>query len=173
MSKEKVGAKGALKAEVKKIVAKEHQTIEYIGGILKGLLADGHSMRSIVAEWSAQAGRTISQATVSQYVAIVESKSGANAQALLKAVQNPVAKGGLTVEQVRTLTPAKAQELKLTTAPGRKVRTAKPKAKATANVVDQVKALRKAQAESARLDNATRAQLIEQLTNWVKALTQA
>jgi hypothetical protein len=69
--------------------------------------------------------------------------------------------------------PAKAKELELTTAPVRKVRTAKPKAKATANVVDQVKALRKAQAESARLDNATRAQLIEQLTNWVKALTQA
>jgi len=173
MSKEKIGAKVALKSEVKKIVAKEHQAIEYIGGILKGLIADGHSMRSIVAEWSAQAGRTISQATVSQYVAIVESKSGANAQALLKAVQTPVAKGGLTVEQVRTLTPAKAQELKLTTAPVRKVRTAKPKATKTANVVDQVKALRKAQAESARLDNATRAELIEQLTNWVKALTQA
>jgi hypothetical protein len=169
MSKEKVGAKVALKSEIKKIVVKEQQTIEYIGGILKGLIADGHSQRSIVAEWSAQAGRTISQATVSQYVAIVESKSGANAQALLKAVQGKV----LTVEEVRTLTPAKAKELNLNTAPVRKVRTAKPKAKATANVVDQVKALRKAQAESARLDNATRAQLIEQLTNWVKALTQA
>jgi hypothetical protein len=129
--KEKLGAKVALKAEIKKIVAKEHQTIEYIGGILKALLADGHSQRSIVAEWSAQAGRTISQATVSQYVAIVESKSGANAQALLKATQTPIAKGGLTVEQVRTLTPAKAQELQLMSAPVRKVRTPKPKAKAT------------------------------------------
>jgi hypothetical protein len=171
--KSKLGGQAELKSAVKKIVAKEHQAIEYIGAILKDLLAGGHSQRSIVAEWSAQAGRTISQATVSQYVAIVESKSGANAQALLKAVQTPVAKGGLTVEQVRTLTPAKAKELELTTAPVRKIRTAKPKAKATANVVDQVKALRKAQAESARLDNATRAQLIEQLTNWVKALTQA
>lgn len=171
--KSKLGGQAELKSAVRKIVAKEHQAIEYIGAILKDLLAGGHSQRSIVAEWSAQAGRTISQATISHYVAIVESKSGANAQALLKAVQTPVAKGGLTVEQVRTLTPAKAKELELTTAPVRKIRTAKPKAKATANVVDQVKALRKAQAESARLDNATRAQLIEQLTNWVKALTQA
>ena len=129
--KEKLGAKLALKSEVKKIVAKEHQAIEYIGGILKGLLSDGHSQRSIVAEWSAQAGRTISQATVAQYVAIVESKSGANAQALLKATQTPASKGGLTVEQVRTLTPAKAQELNLMAAPVRKVRTPKPKAKAT------------------------------------------
>jgi hypothetical protein len=97
MSKEKLGAKVALKAEVKKIVAKEHQTIEYIGLILKGLLADGHSQRSIVAEWSAQAGRTISQATVSQYVAIVSSKSGANAQALLKAVKILMGPGTLLV----------------------------------------------------------------------------
>jgi len=141
MSKEKVGAKVALKAEVKKIVAKEHQTIEYIGGILKALLADGHSQRSIVAEWSAQAGRTISQATVSQYVAIVSSKSGANAQALLKAVQGKQ----LSVEQVRTLTPAKAQEMNLMTAPVRKVRTPKPKAKATAPApADQINAINKA-----------------------------
>jgi hypothetical protein len=142
MSKEKLGAKVALKAQVKKIVAKEHQTIEYIGGILKALLADGHSQRSIVAEWSAQAGRTISQATVSQYVAIVSSKSGANAQALLKAVQGKT----LTVEQVRTLTPAKAQEMNLMTAPVRKVRTSKPKAKATSTPApaDQINAINKA-----------------------------
>ena len=142
MSKEKIGAKVALKAEVKKIVAKEHQTIEYIGGILKALLADGHSQRSIVAEWSAQAGRTISQATVSQYVAIVSSKSGANAQALLKAVQGK----SLTVEQVRTLTPAKAQEMNLMSAPVRKVRTPKPKASkatATATPADQIVAIKK------------------------------
>lgn len=167
--KEKVGAKVALKSAVKKIVAKEHQTIEYIGGILKDLLAEGHSQRSIRDEWSAQAGRTISQATISQYVAIVESKSGANAQALLKAVQGKA----LTVEQVRTLTPAKAKEMNLITAPVRKVRTAKPKATPKANVVDQVKALRKAQADAPRLDNTTRAQLIEQLNNWLQALTQA
>lgn len=167
--KSKLGGQAELKSAVKKIVAKEQQTIEYIGAILQDLLSKGHSQRSIVAEWSAQAGRTISQATVSQYVAIVSSKSGANAQALLKAVQGKV----LTVEQVRNLTPAKAKELNLMTAPVRKVRTAKPKATKTASVVEQVKALRKAQAESPRLDNATRAELIEQLTNWVKALTQA
>lgn len=172
--KSKLGGQAELKSAVRKIVAKEQQAIEYIGAILKDLIANGHSQRHIVAEWSAQAGRTISQSTVSQYVAIVESKSGANAQALLKAMQTPKAKGGLTVEEVRTLAPAKAKELNLTTAPVRKVRTAKPKAKAQAvSVVDQVKALRKAQAESPRLDNATRAQLIEQLNNWLKALTQA
>ena len=167
--KSKLGGQAELKSAVRKIVAKEQQAIEYIGAILKDLIANGHSQRSIVAEWSAQAGRTISQSTVSQYVAIVESKSGANAQALLKAVQGKT----LSVEQVRTLTPAKAKELNLMSAPVRKVRTAKPKAKATVNVVDQVKAIRKAQADAPRLDNATRAQLIEQLTNWVKALTQA
>ena len=172
--KSKLGGQAELKSAVKKIVAKEHQAIEYIGAILKGLLADGHSQRHIVAEWSAQAGRTISQSTVSQYVAIVESKSGANAQALLKAMQTPVAKGGLTVEQVRTLAPAKAKELELTTAPVRKVRTTKPKANAPkVNVVDQVKALRKAQADAPRLDNATRAQLIQEINNWLQALTQA
>jgi hypothetical protein len=145
MTKEKLGAKVALKAEVKKIVAKEHQAIEYIGGILKALLADGHSQRSIVAEWSAQAGRTISQATVSQYVAIVESKSGANAQALLKATLTPISKGGLTVEQVRTLTPAKAQELQLMSAPVRKVRTPKKKTPAQAPApADQINAISKA-----------------------------
>jgi hypothetical protein len=129
--KSKLGGQAELKSAVKKIVAKEQQAIEYIGAILKDLLAGGHSQRSIVAEWSAQAGRTISQSTISQYVAIVESKSGANAQALLKAMQTPKAKGGLTVEEVRTLTPAKAKESALMTAPVRKVRTAKPKAKAT------------------------------------------
>lgn len=167
--KSKLGGQAELKSAVRKIVAKEQQAIEYIGAILKDLISKGHSQRSIVAEWSAQAGRTISQSTVSQYVAIVESKSGANAQALLKAMQG----NKLSVEQVRTLTPTKAKELELTTAPVRKARTAKPKATKTASVVDQVKALRKAQAESPRLDNATRAELIEQLTNWVKALTQA
>lgn len=167
--KSKLGGQAELKSAVRKIVAKEQQAIEYIGAILKDLIANGHSQRHIQAEWSAQAGRTISQSTISQYVAIVESKSGANAQALLKAVQGKV----LTVEQVRTLTPAKAKELNLTTAPVRKVRTAKPKAKATANVVDQVKAIRKAQADAPRLDNTTRAQLIEQLNNWLQALTQA
>jgi hypothetical protein len=168
-TKEKLGGQAELKSAVKKIVAKEQQAIEYIGAILKDLLANGHSQRKIVAEWSAQAGRTISQSTVSQYVAIVESKSGANAQALLKAMQG----NKLTVESVRTLTPAKAKEMNLTSAPVRKVRTAKPKATAKVNVVDQVKALRKAQADAPRLDNATRAQLIEQLNNWLQALTQA
>ena len=125
--KSKLGGQAELKSAVRKIVAKEQQAIEYIGAILKDLIANGHSQRHIVAEWSAQAGRTISQSTVSQYVAIVESKSGANAQALLKAVQGKT----LSVEQVRTLTPAKAKELNLMSAPVRKVRTAKPKAKAT------------------------------------------
>lgn len=171
--KSKLGGQAELKSAVRKIVAKEQQAIEYIGAILKDLIANGHSQRSIVAEWSAQSGRTISQSTISQYVAIVESKSGANAQALLKAMQTPKAKGGLTVEEVRTLTPAKAKESALMTAPTRKVRTPKPKATKTANVVDQVKAIRKAQAEAPRLDNATRAELIEQLNNWLKALTQA
>lgn len=142
----KLGAKPKLVSEIKKIVAKEQQAIEYIGAILKDLLAEGHSQRAIVAEWSKQAGRTISQSTVSQYVAIVESKSGANAQALLKAMQTPKAKGGLTVEEVRTLTPAKAKESALMTAPVRKVRTAKPKAKATnaPAPADQINAINKA-----------------------------
>jgi hypothetical protein len=142
----KVGAKPKLVSEIKKIVAKEQQAIEYIGAILKDLLAEGHSQRVIVAEWSKQAGRTISQSTVSQYVAIVESKSGANAQALLKAMQTPKAKGGLTVEEVRTLTPAKAKESELMSAPVRKVRTPKPKAtpKATASPADSINAINKA-----------------------------
>ena len=140
--KSKLGGQAELKSAVKKIVAKEHQAIEYIGAILKDLIANGHSQRKIVEEWSAQAGRKISQSTISQYVAIVESKSGANAQALLKAVQGKV----LTVEQVRTLTPAKAKELNLTTAPVRKVRTAKPKAKATnaPAPAEQINAINKA-----------------------------
>jgi hypothetical protein len=140
--KSKLGGQAELKSAVKKIVAKEHQTIEYIGAILKDLLAGGHSQRSIVAEWSAQAGRTISQSTISQYVAIVESKSGANAQALLKAVQGKA----LSVEQVRTLTPAKAKELNLMSAPVRKVRTPKPKAKATnaPAPAEQINAINKA-----------------------------
>jgi hypothetical protein len=143
--KSKLGGQSELKSAVKKIVAKEHQAIEYIGAILKDLIANGHSQRHIQAEWSAQAGRKISQSTISQYVAIVESKSGANAQALLKAMQTPVAKGGLTVEQVRTLAPAKAKELELTSAPVRKVRTAKPKAKATAPApAEQINAISKA-----------------------------
>jgi predicted transcriptional regulator len=158
MSKEKLGAKVALKAQVKKIVAKEHQAIEYIGAILKDLLADGHSQRSIVDEWSLQSGRTISQSTVSQYVAIASSKSGANAQALLKAVQGKT----LSVEQVRTLTPAKAKELNLMSAPVRKVRTPKPKAKANAQApADSINAIKKAIETGKTLSSQDRANAIK------------
>jgi hypothetical protein len=87
------------------------------------------------------------------------------------------AAGGAATSKASVKTPSAKQTggmtVKSKSAPSAATRMDKPKAKATANVVDQVKALRKAQAESARLDNATRAQLIEQLTNWVKALTQA
>ncbi len=140
--KEKVGGKVSLISEIKKIVAKEQQTAEYIAGILKGLVDEGHSHRSIVAEWSKQAGRKISVATVAHHVAIADSKSGANAQALLKELQN----NRLSVEQVRTLTPAKAKELELMAAPVRKVRTPKPKAKATnaPAPAEQINAINKA-----------------------------
>lgn len=140
--KEKVGAKVALVGEIKKIVAKEQQATEYIAGILKGLVDAGHSHRSIQAEWSKQAGRKISVATISHHVAIADSKSGANAQALLKELQG----NKLSVEQVRTLTPAKAKELELMTAPVRKVRTPKPKAKATnaPAPAEQINAINKA-----------------------------
>jgi hypothetical protein len=141
--KEKVGAKVALTGEIKKIVAKEQQTVEYIAGVLKGLVDAGHSHRSIKAEWEKQSGRKIAIATISHHVAIAESKSGANAQALLKELQG----NKITVEQVRTLTPAKAKELELMSAPVRKVRTPKPKAKATANApapADQINAINKA-----------------------------
>jgi hypothetical protein len=140
--KEKVGAKVALVGEIKKIVAKEQHTAEYIAGILKGLVDAGHSHRSIKAEWEKQSGRKIAIATISHHVAIAESKSGANAQALLKELQG----NKITVEQVRTLTPAKAKELDLMSAPVRKVRTPKPKAKATtsATPADQIQAINKA-----------------------------
>ena len=162
--KSKLGGQAELKSAVRKIVAKEQQAIEYIGAILKDLLADGHSQRSIVAEWSAQAGRKISQSTISQYVAIVESKSGANAQALLKAMQTPVAKGGLTVEQVRTLTPAKAKESELMSAPVRKARTPKPKANAKANAqapADSINAIKKAIETGKTLSSQDRANAIK------------
>ena len=52
----------------------------------------------------------------------------------------------MSVEQVRTLTPAKAKELELMTAPVRKVRTPKPKAKANnaPAPAEQINAINKA-----------------------------
>ena len=82
-------------------------------------------------------------------------------------------KAGVKISDISTPAQAKAivKDRGLMAEPKRKSRKTTPAKKV--NVVDQVKALRKAQADAPRLDNATRAELIEQLTNWVKALTQA
>lgn len=179
MSKDTSKTQTILKNGVSKIIKIDHDSRVKIAEIIKELTSPSNpdqpafSQRQVAIEWSAQAGKPISQTTVSQYLGalFVVETAGANFDAVVNVLQDR--KAGIKISDISTPAQAKAivKDRNLAQAPKRKARKTAPAKKV--NVVDQVKAIRKAQADAPRLDNATRAQLIEQLNNWLKALTQA
>jgi len=179
MSKDISKTQTILKNGISKIIKIDHDSRMAIAKILKELTSPtkegqpAFSQRQIASEWSAQAGKPISQTTVSQYLGAlyVVEETNANFDAVVNVLQDR--KAGIKISDISTPAQAKAivKDRNLAQAPKRKPRKATPAKKVS--VVDQVKAIRKAQAQAPRLDNATRAQLIEEINNWLKALTQA
>ena len=179
MSKDTSKTQTILKNGVSKIIKIDHDSRMKIAQILKELTSPSNpdqpafSQRKIAEEWSAQAGKTISQTTVSQFLGAlyVVEQTNANFDAVVNVLQDR--KAGIKISDVATPAQAKAivKDRNLAQAPKRKTRATTPAKKI--NVVDQVKAIRKAQAQAPRLDNATRAQLIQEINNWLVALTQA
>ena len=181
MSKDTSKTQTVLKNGVSKIVKIDHDSRVKIAEIIKELTTKDpanpdrpiFSQRQVASEWTRQANKTISQTTVAQYLGalFVVETAGANFDAVVNVLQDR--KAGIKISDISTPAQAKAivKDRGLMSAPKRKPRKTTPAKKI--NVVDQVKAIRKDQAEAPRLDNATRTQLIEQLNNWLKALTQA
>jgi hypothetical protein len=179
MSKDTSKTQTILKNGVSKIIKIDHDSRMKIAQILKELTSPSNpdqpafSQRQIASEWSAQAGKPISQTTVSQYLGAlyVVEQTNANFDAVVNVLQDR--KAGIKISDINTPAQAKAivKDRNLAQAPKRKPRKTTPAKKI--NVVDQVKAIRKAQAQAPRLDNATRAQLIQEINNWLVALTQA
>lgn len=135
------------------------------------------SHQTIATAWSVmadQAGQpTVSASTVTNLlaVAVACTNTQAEPEAVLRKLQATKSNGGLSVSEVKALTPEIVKTLGLDVVPPRKTRKPSPKKVSPADKpVESVKALRTVISKAPRLATATRSALIAELAKWIKEL---